>query len=100
MLPKYDVRAGRWAGHAELNGLHGAWLRRCDGEGRMVGGLSAVPGFGWWPIKAYRPCPELDKRGVDYVRWVRAIVAWCVRWAQVGTGGCLWLWSSGLGLDN
>lgn len=40
----------------------------CDGEGRMLGGLGAVPGFGWWPIKAYRPCPNLEKAGVDYVR--------------------------------
>lgn len=24
----------------------------CDGTGRIVGGIGAVPGFGWWPIKA------------------------------------------------
>mmetsp|Transcript_10550 Transcript_10550/g.28867 ORF Transcript_10550/g.28867 Transcript_10550/m.28867 type:complete len:151 (+) Transcript_10550:39-491(+) len=45
----------------------------CDGEGRVVGGLSVIPGFGWWPIKAYRPCPELDKRGIDYVRKGQAL---------------------------
>lgn len=42
----------------------------CDGEGRILGGLGAVPGFGWWPIKAYRPCPSLDQAGVEYTRWV------------------------------
>eukprot|EP00878_Enallax_costatus_P001923 GHUV01002085.1.p1 GENE.GHUV01002085.1~~GHUV01002085.1.p1 ORF type:complete len:142 (+),score=26.23 GHUV01002085.1:161-586(+) len=40
----------------------------CDGEGRIVGGLGALPGFGWWPIKAYRPCPGLSSAGMDYVR--------------------------------
>lgn len=40
----------------------------CDGEGRVLGGLGAVPGFRWWPIKAYRPCPNLEKAGLDYVR--------------------------------
>lgn len=29
---------------------------RCDGSGRIAGGIGAVPGFQWWPIKAYRPC--------------------------------------------
>ena len=24
----------------------------CDGTGRIAGGIGAVPGFGWWPIKA------------------------------------------------
>ena len=42
--------------------------RSCDGEGRVIGGLGAVPGFGWWPIKAYRPCPALSEAGIDYVR--------------------------------
>ncbi len=41
---------------------------RCDQEGRIVGGLGSVPGFGWWPIKAYRPCPGLDQAGMEYVR--------------------------------
>ena len=40
----------------------------CDGEGRMIGGLGAVAGFGWWPIKAYRPCPKLDEAGIEYQR--------------------------------
>lgn len=34
----------------------------------MIGGLGAVPGFQWWPIKAYRPCPRLDEAGVEYQR--------------------------------
>jgi hypothetical protein len=45
------------------------WVpHRCDGEGRELGGLAAVPGFGWWPIKAYKPCPGLSQAGMDYVR--------------------------------
>ncbi|GBF94089.1 hypothetical protein Rsub_07357 [Raphidocelis subcapitata] len=40
----------------------------CDGEGRIIGGLGAVPGFRWWPIKAYRPCPGLDQAGLEYTR--------------------------------
>lgn len=43
-------------------------LHRCDGEGRIIGGLAALPGFGWWPIKAYRPCSALSAAGMDYVR--------------------------------
>lgn len=27
-----------------------------------------MPGFGWWPIKAYRPCPKLEQAGLEYVR--------------------------------
>lgn len=42
----------------------------CDGEGRIIGGLAAVPGFRWWPIKAYRPCPGLEEAGLEYVRCV------------------------------
>ncbi|KAK9867303.1 hypothetical protein WJX84_011291 [Apatococcus fuscideae] len=40
----------------------------CDRLGREVGGIGAIPGFGWWPIKAYRPCPAALKAGVKYVR--------------------------------
>lgn len=40
----------------------------CDGEGRIIGGLAAIPGFGWWPIKAYKPCGGLSAAGMDYVR--------------------------------
>ncbi|KAI8476414.1 MAG: hypothetical protein J3K34DRAFT_401294 [Monoraphidium minutum] len=40
----------------------------CDQEGRILGGLGAIPGFGWWPIKAYRPCPNLSQAGIDYTR--------------------------------
>lgn len=38
----------------------------CDGNGRIAGGIGAVPGFGWWPIKAYRPCPKATAAGVQY----------------------------------
>lgn len=51
----------------------------CDGEGRVLGGLGAVPGFGWWPIKAYRPCDNLGRAGVEYTR--------CVRLLKIGGDG-------------
>ena len=40
----------------------------CDGTGRIAGGIGAVPGFKWWPIKAYRPCPRLAEAGMAYQR--------------------------------
>eukprot|EP01025_Chloroclados_australasicus_P029065 TRINITY_DN28901_c0_g1_i1.p2 TRINITY_DN28901_c0_g1~~TRINITY_DN28901_c0_g1_i1.p2 ORF type:complete len:130 (-),score=10.20 TRINITY_DN28901_c0_g1_i1:355-744(-) len=40
----------------------------CDRTGRIAGGLGAIAGFEWWPIKAYRPCPELTKSGKSYSR--------------------------------
>ncbi|GFR47593.1 hypothetical protein Agub_g9327, partial [Astrephomene gubernaculifera] len=40
----------------------------CDGEGRVIGGMGALPGFGWWPIKAYKPCPALTEAGLEYTR--------------------------------
>ena len=40
----------------------------CDGTGRIAGGIGSVPGFRWWPIKAYRPCPRLEAAGVRYLR--------------------------------
>ncbi|KAL6850238.1 hypothetical protein ACP4OV_020865 [Aristida adscensionis] len=43
--------------------------RGCNGEGRMQGGIAAVPGFGWWPIKAYRPCPGFVASGGRYRRY-------------------------------
>lgn len=42
--------------------------RGCNGEGRIQGGIAAVPGFGWWPIKAYRPCPGFVSSGGRYQR--------------------------------
>lgn len=38
----------------------------CDGSGRIVGGIGAVAT--WWPIKAYRPCPNFIDRGGQYQR--------------------------------
>jgi hypothetical protein len=38
----------------------------CDGTGRISGGIGAV--LDWWPIKAYRPCPNFLKRGGKYSR--------------------------------
>ncbi|KFK41394.1 hypothetical protein AALP_AA2G124800 [Arabis alpina] len=40
----------------------------CNGEGRIQGGIATVPGFGWWPIKAYRPCPAFVEAGGRYRR--------------------------------
>ncbi len=42
--------------------------RRCDEEGRVVGGVGALPGLGWWPIKAYKPCDNLTQAGLEYTR--------------------------------
>ncbi|KAK6935542.1 hypothetical protein RJ641_035697 [Dillenia turbinata] len=42
--------------------------RGCNGEGRIQGGIATVPGFGWWPIKAYRPCPGFLASGGRYRR--------------------------------
>ena len=41
----------------------------CNGKGRMQGGIATVPGFGWWPIKAYRPCPGFVASGGRYRRY-------------------------------
>jgi hypothetical protein len=38
----------------------------CDGSGRISGGIGAV--LDWWPIKAYRPCPNFIERGGKYNR--------------------------------
>ncbi|OSX79898.1 hypothetical protein BU14_0070s0073 [Porphyra umbilicalis] len=40
--------------------------RGCDGAGRVTGGLGAVLPF--WPIKAYRPCPDFVAVGGKYTR--------------------------------
>ncbi|CAF2275257.1 unnamed protein product [Brassica napus] len=39
-----------------------------NGDGRIQGGIATVPGFGWWPIKAYRPCPGFVEAGGRYRR--------------------------------
>ena len=40
----------------------------CDGTGKMQGGIATYPGFGWWPIKVFRPCPEYVRGGYIYKR--------------------------------
>ncbi|MCO5599956.1 hypothetical protein L7F22_054063 [Adiantum nelumboides] len=40
----------------------------CNGEGRIQCGIGALPGFDWWPIKAYRPCPAFIQSGGQYRR--------------------------------
>ena len=44
---------------------------RCDGTGRVVGGVGAV--LPWWPVKAYRPCPKLGEAGLQYTRKGQAL---------------------------
>ncbi|PKA47279.1 hypothetical protein AXF42_Ash017224 [Apostasia shenzhenica] len=50
----------------------------CNGEGRIQGGIATVPGFGWWPIKAFRPCPGFVASGGRYRRRGQSMdeVAW------------------------
>ncbi|TYH97874.1 hypothetical protein ES332_A12G271100v1 [Gossypium tomentosum] len=55
------VRGCKACGKEELE-------RGCNGEGRIQGGIATVPGFGWWPIKAYRPCPAFVASGGRYTR--------------------------------
>mmetsp|Transcript_26182 Transcript_26182/g.38719 ORF Transcript_26182/g.38719 Transcript_26182/m.38719 type:complete len:120 (+) Transcript_26182:250-609(+) len=38
----------------------------CDGSGRIMGGIGLV--LPWWPIKAYRPCPNFIEQGGKYIR--------------------------------
>mmetsp|Transcript_19832 Transcript_19832/g.45246 ORF Transcript_19832/g.45246 Transcript_19832/m.45246 type:complete len:139 (+) Transcript_19832:157-573(+) len=38
----------------------------CDGSGRIEGGIGVVLKF--WPIKAYRPCPNFIANGGFYTR--------------------------------
>ncbi|KAL5227589.1 hypothetical protein ABZP36_015854 [Zizania latifolia] len=54
-------RGCRGCGREELE-------RGCNGEGRIQGGIAIVLGFGWWPIKAYRPCPGFAASGGRYRR--------------------------------
>ncbi|ERN14087.1 uncharacterized protein LOC18442338 [Amborella trichopoda] len=58
--------------NASLRGCKGCGReeieRGCNGEGRIQGGIATVPGFGWWPIKAYRPCPGFVASGGRYRR--------------------------------
>lgn len=39
---------------------------KCDGTGRILGGIAVL--FPWWPIKAYRPCPNFIAKGGFYER--------------------------------
>ncbi|CAM9606811.1 unnamed protein product [Heterosigma akashiwo] len=34
----------------------------------MQGGIATIPGFGWWPIKVWRPCPAHLAAGYRYTR--------------------------------
>ena len=38
----------------------------CDGSGRILGGIAVL--LPWWPIKAYRPCPNFIAQGGFYER--------------------------------
>lgn len=39
---------------------------KCDGSGRIEGGIGTILTF--WPIKAYRPCPNFIENGGFYSR--------------------------------
>mmetsp|Transcript_12730 Transcript_12730/g.25828 ORF Transcript_12730/g.25828 Transcript_12730/m.25828 type:complete len:93 (-) Transcript_12730:1261-1539(-) len=54
-------------------GRQGGPLKNCDGNGRMLGGLAVV--VPWWPIKAFRPCPELVAVQGTYVRAGQSLVS-------------------------
>ncbi|KAF8380033.1 hypothetical protein HHK36_027503 [Tetracentron sinense] len=58
---KLPLRGCKACGREELE-------KGCNGEGRIQGGIATVPGFGWWPIKAFRPCPEFVASGGRYRR--------------------------------
>ena len=73
--PRIKHRAGMMhipASTAQLLGsqLLSEAVRSCDRQGRIVGGIGGLPGFAWWPIKAYRPCPALAQAGLTYTRRV------------------------------
>lgn len=40
----------------------------CDGSGKIQGGIATIPGFRWWPIKVFRPCPSYLEAGYIYRR--------------------------------
>ncbi|KAF7149670.1 hypothetical protein RHSIM_Rhsim02G0246000 [Rhododendron simsii] len=61
LLLKLEYRGCEACGREKLEG-------RCNGEGRIQGRIATVPGFGWWPIKAYRPCPGFVASGGRYGR--------------------------------
>ena len=76
LLPRAKKRGARTQA-SERHGPHRRGVRTptprraragCNGNGRVLGGLAAIELFSWWPIKAYRPCPECAKRGVRYER--------------------------------
>ncbi|WOL09329.1 hypothetical protein Cni_G18082 [Canna indica] len=56
-----DFRGCKACGREEIE-------KGCNGEGRIQGGIATVPGFGWWPIKAFRPCPGFVASGGRYRR--------------------------------
>jgi len=53
---------------AETSASAAAPCKLCGGSGRLQGGLAAVRGFHWWPIKAYRPCPACEAGRLRYRR--------------------------------
>ncbi|KAJ0964951.1 hypothetical protein J5N97_026089 [Dioscorea zingiberensis] len=60
-IPAADFRECKTCGKEEIE-------KGCNGEGRIQGGIATVPGFGWWPIKAFRPCPGFIASGGRYKR--------------------------------
>mmetsp|Transcript_15873 Transcript_15873/g.23578 ORF Transcript_15873/g.23578 Transcript_15873/m.23578 type:complete len:145 (+) Transcript_15873:17-451(+) len=64
-----DTEPKRTCPCPDFSQCDGKWRDKgCDGEGRILGGLGAIPLFNWWPIKAYRPCPSFQAAGYAYSR--------------------------------
>lgn len=61
MVWDYISRGCKTCGREEIE-------KGCNGKGRIQGGIATVPGFGWWPIKAFRPCPGFVASGGRYRR--------------------------------
>ncbi|MCO5591176.1 hypothetical protein L7F22_045157 [Adiantum nelumboides] len=55
------IRLGMARGHKDNN------LYNVE-KGRIQGGIGALHGFDWWPIKAYRPCPAFIQSDGQYRR--------------------------------
>jgi len=47
-------------------GREGGPINNCNENGRVLGGVALF--LPWWPIKAYRPCPDFIKAEKTYTR--------------------------------
>ena len=56
--PQSDADSSKDSSKDKESSLPCPSCTKCDGSGRILGGLAAFPLTSWWPIKAYRPCPN------------------------------------------